>query len=132
MTTHVISQRMKLYSWHFVTFMGLSSLQCDFSCSSRSVADPSVNWSEFTRIFEQSYSNERSLRELAVIFGSDPAIMHECRMGLAALFYRLSHLAIIDHNDRQASHDMNQLAMAMVWDVSRSHITNPGFNLFDL
>ena len=42
-------------------------------------------------------------------------------MGIGYVFYTLARLAA-HHSQLQQAHNLNQLAMAMVWDVSRTHL----------
>lgn len=89
------------------------------TCTGLSKIDKSLDWSIFTSLLSAS-SNATILTDLAYIYGSHAGIARECRMGLAAVFYSLSKIAIAKL-EFQRSHNLNQLAMAMVWDVSRSH-----------
>ena len=87
------------------------------TCEGISRANTSLNWTEFT-LHLSSNPSISELEKIATKFGSNPAVIRECRMGLASVFFRL---AIHYSSDPPRAHDLHQLAMAMVWDVSRSH-----------
>jgi len=106
----------------FVILFGFSgSENCESIriCEGMSQADPSIDWAEFSHLISHPLSPQ-SLLLVGKKFGSNPAVVRECRMGLASGFFRLGK-SFLPSNPQRA-HDMNQLAMAMVWDLSRSHL----------
>ena len=95
------------------------------SCTGYSRKNSSLDWSHFSSQMQSLPSNinekEAILKNLSIIYGSHPGVVHECRMGLASVFYQLSQIAL-SRNRLQTSHNLNQLAMAMLWDTTRTHL----------
>jgi len=89
-----------------------------------SVIDPIIDWSLFTSLLhsaEGSPNRHEIFTNLVETYGRNAGVVRECRMGIAYLFYQLG-LDARSAQDLERSHNLNQLAMAMVWDVSRTHI----------
>lgn len=87
------------------------------TCTDVSFADPSLNWDAFT--FKWSMAKTvKEWEELANIYGTNPSVVHECRLGLGSVFYNLGRLTL----NLEKRHNLNQFAMAMVWDVSREDL----------
>ena len=85
------------------------SNSCDL-CAGVSRVDPMINWDDLTRIGKigQNFFIEK--------FASNPALVHECRLGVASVFYTLA----IEESNLEKRHNFHQFVMAMVWDVSRN------------
>lgn len=113
-----------LVSFPFVASATAINCRKISACEGRSEKNLNLDWSLFSDILshlpQEINRQENTLQKLASEYGSDPGVALECRMGLAALFYKLSILSY-SKNNLQRSHNLNQLAMAMLWDTSRSH-----------
>ena len=111
---------MKRVLFALVALVGVCSSDCGkiSTCSGWSVADPSLSWDAFTQKVHaaRQTESEKQYSLLLAEFGSDPAVVRECRMGLGHVFFALARFA----EDPQRKHNLHQFAMAMVWDVSRS------------
>lgn len=121
---------MRFWKWPFLLssiFIDPTTSSCStdiLNCEGNSQKNASLDWSLFSSHLRSSTylpdEREDLLHRLASVYGSDAGVARECRMGLATVFYQLSKLSL-SRNDLQTSHNLNQLAMAMVWDVSRTH-----------
>lgn len=93
------------------------------TCSSGEGAD----WSRFRQVFHEAVAVELSsplqamqvYHELMDGYTLDAALALECRMGSAAVFYRLG-LRHLSMGFGQRAANLFQLAMSMFWDVSRA------------
>ena len=113
----LMTRSMRFFCFYVAVCAGDLICERFTNCRGQSTIAPSLSWNDFTSSYNSAGSIE-DLSNLQKTFGSSAALVRECRMGLAAVWYRMGSHWLSTSNFQQA-HNAHQMAMAMFWDVAR-------------